>query len=62
MVDKTHIHIADEERMNKGVDNRNRSKSGHVRDGLSQDPLEPNSESPESADDASNTQSLPVEQ
>ena len=43
--DKTPIHIADVERMTKGVDSGDRSKSGDIRDGSSPEPLEPNRES-----------------
>ena len=55
--DKTPICIADVERMTKEVDSGDRSKSGDVLDGSSQEPLEPNSVSLGPAGNAS----IPVE-
>ena len=63
MEDKTPIHIADVEQMTREVHSGDRSKSGDVRDGSSQEPLEPNSELlVPTNDDSIPVEGLPVDQ
>ena len=59
----TPIHISHVERMTKGVDSGDRSKSGDVRHGSSQEPLEANSQSLGPASNSSiPVEGLPLEQ
>ena len=53
--DKTPIHIADVERMTKGVDKGNQFKTGDVREGSLQEPQEPDKPGGSQAYNTTNT-------